>query len=292
MGPSWGPGDGMGGARPGGGGVSGPAMRGGGVGAPGARSGPTTGGGGAPGGVPIDFRRLESAKERLTVDWQYPVYVPDTPQVAPGHTTTEPIRAALPRERALYEIRGDDRRPLLVLRECSRCRGTDHALLSMRLDNEKTLILSKWFRCVKLPEHVLEADHPFRNLFEGDHPPHLFLCRGDGSGFVPLDGQQSQSQLWAAMTNLIEDCYFGDPDATVKQYLRVLDVYDSIDSRETEIRRQLEQTLDEDGPRAPRVRSLKRKLEKLARERAAVQEREKQVLDLELKPLPESAGAK
>jgi hypothetical protein len=258
-------------------------------GAPAAR-GPSTGG--APRGIPIDFRRLESSKDRLKVEWQYPVYVPEVREVEEGRTTTEPLRAALPRERALVEIRAEDHRPLLVLRECTHCRGTDHALLDRRLDNEKTLILTKWFRCVKLPEHVLEEDHPFRNLFDGEKPPHLFLCRHDGTDAVTLDGQQTQSQLWDALISLIEDCYVDDPEQAVKRYLRVLDAYDSIDSRESEIRRQLEETLDDDGPRAPRVRTLQRKLDKLAKERAEVAEREKHVIALELKPLPDAAGSR
>ena len=90
------------------------------------------------------------------------------------------------------------------------------------------------------------------------------------------------------MTGLLEEAYFGDPEATVKRYLRVLDAYDSIDSRESELRRQLEETLDEDGPKATRVRSLEKKLEKLAKDRAALAIVEEDVLDLGLKPLPES----
>lgn len=244
-----------------------------------------------PRGIPLDFRRLETSKKHLEIDWNYPVYAPDLEEqaVEEGRTTSGRARVALPRERAIYEVRSDSRKPLLVVRECGFCKGTDDALLSRRLNNEKTLLLTKWFHCVKLPNHVLEAEHPFRNLFEGEKPPHLFLCRWDGSGVVTMDGQQTQSDLWDAMEELIGLEYEEDVGKAVKGLLRCLDAYDSIDSRETEIRQRLEATLDEDGPRSPKVRKLQAKLERLAKEREEVAEREAELLDLGLRDLPEGA---
>jgi hypothetical protein len=237
--------------------------------------------------MPIDFRRGETSKKRLEIEWNFPVFAPDLEQTpADGRTSAGRARAALPRERALLEIRTASRRPLLVVRECGFCEGTDEALLSRRLNNEKTLLLAKWFHCVKLPNHVLDADHPFRNLFPGEHPPHLFLCRWDGSEVVAMDGQQTQSALWQTMQDLIERDHEEDAAKAVKGLLRCLDAYDSIDAREGEVRRQLEETLDEDGPRAPKLRKLQRKLDALAEERAEVEAAEAGWLDLGLLPLP------
>lgn len=193
---------------------------------------------------------------------------------------------ALPRERALLEIKGEDHRPLLVVRECGFCKGTDDALLSRRLNNEKTLLLTKWFHCVKLPNHVLNADHPFRNLFAAEHPPHLFLCRHDGSDPVSLDGQQTQAQLWAAMEALIQREYEGDPRSAVRGLLRCLNEYDTVDSSEAEVRVRIEEALDKEGDRSPRLRPLQRRLEALTKDRAAIEKREKALLELRLRPLP------
>ncbi|MBK8977738.1 MAG: hypothetical protein IPM29_17665 [Planctomycetes bacterium] len=239
----------------------------------------------------LDLRRLRSAKERLRIDWHYPVYAPDLQESQPedGRTSAGRASVALPRERAIYEIRADDRRPLLVVRECGHCQGTEDALLIRRLDNERTLVLSKWFRCIKLPDHVLQADHPFRNLFEGDKPPHLFLCRYDGTDVVAMDGQQKQGDLWAAMERLIGLEYEGDVGDAVRGYLRILNEYDTIDSLEDELRRQLEEELDDDGARSPKVRKLKHKLEQLGERRARAEAREAELLDLGLRPLPENA---
>ena len=63
------------------------------------------------------------------------------------------------------------------MRECERCKGTDHALLSRSLDNEQTVLLTHWFHCVKLPPNVLEAKHPLPNMFlrtkDGERLQHL-----------------------------------------------------------------------------------------------------------------------
>ncbi|MEY2981175.1 MAG: hypothetical protein ACO4CT_13885 [Planctomycetota bacterium] len=239
--------------------------------------------------MPIDFRRLETSKNRLDIDWNYPVYAPDLGQekVEDGRTTTGRVRAALPRERALLEIRSETRMPLLVVRECGFCKGTEEALLNRRLNNEKTLLLTKWFHCVKLPNHVLDADHPFRNLFEGEHPPHLFLCRHDGSEAVAMDGQQTQSELWDAMLSLIEADYEGDAAKAVKGLLRVLDGYDAIDARLVELQDRLEATLDEDGPRSAKAKKLQRQVDELIADREKLVTREAELLDLGLKPLGE-----
>lgn len=244
-----------------------------------------------PGGIMIDFRRLDSSKERLQIDWTFPVYAPDLEEkVEAGRTTSGRAKVALPREQAIAEIRAPDRRPLLVVRECGFCKGTDDALLSRRLINEKTLIYARWFRCVKLPNHVLEQDHPFRNLFEGEHPPHLFLCRYDGSDAVSLDGQQTQAELWREMERLIELDYEGRPAKAVRDYLRLLDGYDAIDSIQQEKRRQLEEELDERGPKSSKAKRLRKQLAELESRRAELQEREAEVLDLGLRPLPEADG--
>ncbi len=208
-----------------------------------------------------------------------------------GRTSSGRAAVALPRERAVFAIKGPDHRPLLVVRECGFCKGTDDALMNRRLNNEKTLLLTKWFHCVKLPNHVLNADHPFRNLFAAEHPPHLFLCRHDGSGVVDMDGQQTQAQLWAAMESMIAREYDGDCRTAVRGLLRVLNEYDTLDSQEAELLVRLEETLDKDGPKSPKVRALQRKLESFTKERAELEKREAALLGLPLKPLPADAGA-
>ena len=83
------------------------------------------------------------------------MYVPPEEPEA-KHSTAKKKRKALSREDAFKVIAGNDPRPLLVLRECKVCNGTDDALLKGGIDNERTFLLSRWFHCVKLPVDVLE----------------------------------------------------------------------------------------------------------------------------------------
>jgi hypothetical protein len=131
----------------------------------------------------------------LEITWAYPVWKPveDKPREG-SQTSGTMVERALPLDQAYAYIAGGDRRPLLILRECERCKGTDHALLSRSLDNEQTVLLTHWFHCVKLPTNVLTENHPFFNLFkrekDGDRIPHLFFCDPDGANKAALPGDQ------------------------------------------------------------------------------------------------------
>src|SRR5262249_15178583 len=147
-------------------------------------------------------------------------------------TVATEVERALPLDEAFAWIAGDDHRPLLVLRECELCKGTDHALLSRTLDNEQTVLLTHWFRCVKLPSNVLGDKHPFTALFRGqpgEKIPHLFFCDPDGQNRVALPGDQTQAQLWETMFGFLERCYKGDAKKAVKDLRTLLGQFDRID---------------------------------------------------------------
>lgn len=240
--------------------------------------------GGRRGGIALDFSRRATAKNRLRLEWTYPVFTGDrSDKPQNGHTVSRAERYALPREEAVRWIADGDLRPLLVMRECRRCKGTDDALLSRRMDNERTLLLATWFRCVKLPEHVLEADHPFRNLFKEDHPPHLFLCRHDGTGVVELTGDRSQKDLWNAMEDLLAEAYELPAAPAVAEWIKLLSQYDHIDTTEELLREKLDKEIEKNGPDSPRARKYEADLAKVQKLRDAADAKEKQIRDLRLK---------
>ncbi|MGE3173019.1 MAG: hypothetical protein AB7O97_10380 [Planctomycetota bacterium] len=193
---------------------------------------------------------------------------------------------ALPFAEAMELVVANDRRPLLVLRECERCKGTDHALLSRSLDNEQTTLLTHWFHCIKLPTNVLEADHPLTALFkpekEGDRVPHLFFCDPDGSNKAPLPGDQSQSELWDTMFQYLDRCYEGNAKKALKEMRRLLNEFDKIDSRMTEIRGAIDREIEKRGPESKKLEKLEKQLAKLEEEREELFVREKEIRDLAL----------
>gem|GEM_PF-547247 len=242
-----------------------------------------------PRGFPISFERGATSKDRLQVDWMHPV----PPKGDAGERTR--VAGPLPLDAALDLLwEGDDGRPLLVLRECTSCEGTDAALLSRSLKNDKTMLLTKWFRTVRLPAHITERGHPFHMVFRGYRTfdkgwPHFFLLADKGSRPVVFDGNQTQSKLWKGMYGVLEQRYGKNPERAVKKWLSLLDRYDALDARRAQLREELLEERAEKGPSSSRAKKLSKKLAELEADKAKVTAAEQKVRDL---GLLKSAAAK
>ncbi len=231
----------------------------------------------------LTFERRKTSKQRLRIDWDHPASI-DLPADDGGGGTRAQVRMyAVTREEAFARLCGDDLRPLLVVRECNKCKGTDDALLSRTLDNERTLLLARWFHCVKLRHHVLEQDHTFHQLFTGDAPPHLFLALADGSNVVPLPGTQSQSELWGSMLRVLDLAYERDARQALEEMNRLLTTYDHLDSLEDMLAEQVDAAVEKHGPDSAKVARLRAKLDKVRAQKTAALAREKEVADLGLR---------
>ena len=247
----------------------------------------------------MDFRRGATAKRLLTIEWVHPVWkAPEPTQSAePQHgTRATMVERALPLEQAYEFVADGDPRPLLILRECDRCKGTDHALLSRTLDNEQTVLLTRWFRCIKLPTNVLEEKHPFFNLFkrdkEGDKIPHLFFADPSGANKRALPGDQPQSELWEVMFGYVERCYSEDAKEAIKELRQVLGQFDVLDAEEITVKNRIDTEIEKRGPESDKLKKLDGDLKKIGKARAKLQAREKELRDLALRaPQPVEAGA-
>lgn len=253
-------------------------------------------GGGRGGGIALDFRRGKTAKRLLEIEWVYPVWKPtDTDQVPDGRTVVKQVERALPLEQAYELITEGDRRPVLILRECERCKGTDHALLSQTLDNEQTVLLAHWFRCVKLPPNVTTENHPFFNLFkrekEGDKIPHLYFCDPDGSNRMELSGEQSQSQLWQTMFAYLDRCYSENAKEALKEMRQLLGQFDKLDAYEQQVKSRLDKEIEKNGPESAKVKKLESDLAKLGKERKKLTDRQKELRELALATMPSGTPA-
>lgn len=251
---------------------------------PGVRPGPRTG------GIALNFERGHTSKERLKLDWLHPV-PPETKDS--GTVASGPLSL----QDALKVLWEDDERPLLVLRECNLCKDGDEALLSRSLSNDRTLLLTKWFRIVRLPAHVTERTHTFFNAFEAygfeGGWPHFFLLATPDSKPVVFTGQQTQSQLWKGMQAVLEERYTADASKAVKKWLSVLDTFDTLDARRTELRERLSEVRADEGPESDKAKKLVAELASVEEERTKTLEREKKVRELGLRPMPKplaSAG--
>jgi hypothetical protein len=222
--------------------------------------------------------------------WEYPVY--HEKQTEKTDATTVRVRKALSFEEAMGYVAGDDPRPLLVLRECKTCNKTDNALLRPGAgDNEKTIIYSRWFHCVKMPVDVIQADHPFNALFKDNNSPHFFVSTRDGGTQIPLETATSRTELWSAMSKTLALAYRKDPTGSFQDVSHELDRLDVLDARAADLERQQNDLLESAGKMdASKLRRIKADLEAVQKEIAETTKTIDKLTRAELKPLAKSAA--
>lgn len=203
--------------------------------------------------------RGPSSRITLQIDWEHAT-CSGSAAPAGDRTTAVQQRRALGADEALATIVGQDRRPVLVLRECLQCAGTEDALMSDNENNERTYLLSRWFHCIKLSPDVLEDDHPFRNLFPGDKPSHLFIANADGSARHDLEGEHSRRELWDAMEGAIEANYEGGHEAALSSLGKILDELDEVDRAISDYETRYELAVATDGARAAKTKKIQKEL--------------------------------
>jgi hypothetical protein len=200
------------------------------------------------------------------------------------------MRKALTREEAFRYVAGNDPRPLLVLRECKVCNGTDDALLSKGTDNERTFLLSAWFHCIKLPVDVMEPNHPFYELFGHEDPEHLFVATIDGSLKTTLESQTSRTELWEAMHTVLSATYKKDPQPVVKAVQKSLDRMDVLDERLLDLRSKRNLLLETEGEGSTKLQKVDWDIAQVAAEVADIKQEIASATKLELKS-PEQVKA-
>jgi hypothetical protein len=240
------------------------------------------------GGAMLVINHGKTAKSLLRMNWDYPVYGFETKLAETGasqRTGAMAVAKALPYEQAFLSIAGDDPRPLLILRECEHCNGTDNALLSKTEGNERTLLMARWFHCVKLPTHVMKEDHPYTKLFanyKAKDVPHLFLVSRDGKVSTPLKGDQSPSELWKKMEGVLAYDYKKSPKSPIKEISKLLMKYDMLDAKEALIEERMQLELEANGPKSKKLKKMRAELASVIEEREDMRKREVKLMDLGL----------
>lgn len=225
--------------------------------------------------------------------WDYPVY--RAPAEAKSDATTVKLRKALSFDEALRVVAGEDPRPLLVLRECKTCNKTDNALLKPgATDNEKTILYSRWFHCVKLPMDVIQPDHPFNALFKDSTSPHFFLSTRDGANQLPLESATSRTELWSSMSKVLGVAYKKDPSSSLKDVTRELDRLDVLDMRITTLEQQKGDLLENAGKLdASKLKKVEADIANAKKELADAMRDIEKLMKVEMRPAPKlSAPAK
>jgi hypothetical protein len=223
----------------------------------------------------------------LRIQWDYPVYA-GGPSTSDGALSAR--KGALPAEEALRFVAGDDPRPLLVVRECAVCNRTDRALLSPGVDNERTILLSRWFHCVKLPVDVRAHEHALHALFPRDDAEHLFVSAADGSGRVALEAATSRTQLWAAMSATLARAYAVDPAPACRQLATLVENFDLLDQKLVALQMQKSRGMESGKLDAAELRKLDEAIEALRGQLARELERAESLPKADLRGKSVKAG--
>jgi hypothetical protein len=228
-------------------------------------------------GLTLEVRRHDESRRLLAVKWDHPAVL-DPRADAGGPTQSEQRLVALSREEALAKLTAKDPRPLVVLRECERCKGSDHALLSRSLDNERLQLLLNFFHCVKLRPNAIEAQHPFRKLFDAEKPAHLMILTPDGALASGFDGNQTPAELEKALLAALEAQGERGAAKAASELLKLLDRYDLLDMERKVAQEKLEAELESFGPATPRAKSFRQKLDAAQKQIKELREREAKLL--------------
>lgn len=229
--------------------------------------------------------RGPTSRTTLAIEWQHPVLPEVARATAEGRTTAVQQREAMDASAALAYIANADRRPLLILRECLTCRGTEDALMSSKEDNERTYLLARWFRCVKLPADILEKDHPFSKLFPGEKPSHLFIATADGKLRHDLEGTHSRRELWGAMEEALTASYVDAPSEALAKFGKILDGLDELDSTLADLSTRYELAIAKDGADSKQVKKLQKEIAEIKNEKNELVAEASKLNALELKPV-------
>jgi hypothetical protein len=228
----------------------------------------------------LSFERQATSKKLLEIAWDYPETL-DAHEADDGKTRASARMIKISREEALARLTAGDDRPLLVLRECNVCKGSDDALLGNKLENERTKLLTRWFHCVKFKPNVMfDENHTFHALFDGKPAPHLFLCRADGSQLVPLGGRVPQGEIWAAMHAVLASHYERDAKEATDGILELMAHFDHLDAMELQFKEQIDAEIEVRGPKSAKLRRLREKLAKVDADRDELRARQKKLEDL------------
>jgi len=190
-------------------------------------------------------------------------------------------------EEIIETLRRDDPRPLLILRDCDGCQNKEGDLLKRTLEDERFLLATPWFHCVKLDKTALEEDHPYNKMFRGSKPAHVVVATWNGSKVLNVS-RAGQKEVWKSMQVILRSSYKKSAPTAMKGLSRLLETYDALDSREAELQAQL--VAKEEAGKESRAKKLRKALLELGDDRQDALNEEDKLRDLGMKYLKERDG--
>lgn len=181
-------------------------------------------------------------------------------------------------EELVAELRGDDPRPLMIVRN-SADEKID-ALLQAALASERFQLASQWFHCVRVDVEDVANSH-YQKLFDGRNPAHLVLSTWDGTKRVEMLGRVGHKVTWSKIQSVLKAEYKKNPYTAIKGLEKLLNSFDALDKRESELSAQLARC--KESGKDDQCKKIEGQLAELAEERKQLLAEEQELEDLELR---------
>jgi len=217
-------------------------------------------------------RRMATSKNRLSMTWR-------------DHRASDEFILGV--EEVIQTLRKDDPRPLLIMRDCEGCQNKEGDLLKRTLEDERFLLATPWFHCVRLDNRALEEDHPYNKLFRGSKPAHVVLATWDGGKVLNVT-RAGQKEIWKSMQVVLRSSYKKSAPKAMKGLSRLLEEFDALDNREEELLQQL--AAKEAAGKEQRAEKIRKDIAELGEDRQEALDEEVKLRDLGMKFLKERDG--
>ena len=127
------------------------------------------------------------------------------------------------------------------------------------------MLLSRWFRAIRIAPGHAGPDGPFGPLFEPDDS-HVVLVEPDGARVIGFSGTQSSDDIQRAMLGMLRDLGV-DPRRDLQRAIRSLSRLDMIDAALAIVLDQLDAEQEDESPDRAEIRKLEARRDDLVRER-------------------------
>lgn len=233
--------------------------------------------------MPLSFERRSTSKSRLKVDW---IFAEAPAQSGPGTVAAGP----LPLDDAVAVVSEDDERPLLLYLEGPADQNNRRDdVWSRFVASDRHLLMVRWFRAVRLPAATALPGHALHNLvaqFAKDQLPQIVVLAHGRAKPMAFAHDAAPSDLRKALGELLTKRYVEDAEHAVRDWLTLLEHFDMLDARQSQLEHQLAEALAAFGPDSAKVIKFQDSLQRNAGDRVAARWRERQIRDLGLVPAP------
>ena len=167
-------------------------------------------------------------------------------------------------------------RPILVFIESPDDEDANQKIAKQIFDNNKVIIGSRFFKCVRMPESDAVEDPILSEA--GKSTPRLVLLTPDYEVGKVVQGKFSSSKVYTALKAVAKKSYKGNFDKQVKELLKLPNDFDSVNDAIKVLKAKQERGLNE-----AKTKQVEKELAELAKEQEELEKKRDELMKMELR---------